>query len=650
MPYSSTPSLKAYLKEGGMEATQYDLNIETYDRLLHPEPLNELWKKTPWKVDLPAPTPGAPGRKKVGQMLAKQVDKITKGIEEAVSVFKSAEKFYNADEYAKALGILDGAILLISAASWELDAALESPARAIEASMDPSVNVYLPHIESFIEKIAAQKPGMVGLSVVWPRQMIPAIATAKLLREKLPDAHIALGGAYPTLIAHSIEKSPELFKVFDSFAVSEGEVATLGLARAVESGNKISEVPGIFYLDGDKVVRTSLPVMEDADVLPAPDFDGLPLDKYLSPEPVLPVFSSRGCYWRRCTFCLRPDRRTFSQRSPQQVVKDLTSLKRRYKARAFHFTDNAIRPRRMAEIADGISEAGLEVNWTARTRFSPEMKWDWCDQIAAGGCARIIFGVESASKRILEAMEKGFRIDDIPGVLQGLSKAGVDVTLYFMAGFPGEKTEDVRKTMQFTERLQKSLTPYAQFYVTLFALPHGSIIHQKPDQFGVKRIPEIKPDDLRNPYYYTFDASEGMKRKEAEKQYKQFMEHIEKSAHHPFRMPHDMLMRLMESQEGGAKAPEAKLLELDLIPKLAEDIRAQKGYLIKGKKRFRIDETLSDLIDLLDTKRTLKQVIRDLGKARKIPATTAFVYAQQLYDEGVIEVSQPTDKKPRKSR
>ena len=75
-----------------------------------------------------------------------------------------------------------------------------------------------------------------------------------------------------------------------------------------------------------------------------------------------------------------------------------------------------------------------------------------------------------------------------------------------------------------------------------------------------------------------------------------------------------------------------------------------KGYLLKGKKRFRIDEMLRDLIDLLDSKRTLKQVIRELSKARKIQATTAFVYSQQLYDEGVIEVSQPTDKKSRKSK
>ncbi len=649
MPSGSTPALNAYLKEGGVEATQYDFNIEVYDRILRPEPLLDLWKKTPWKKNLPSPAPVTPGRKKTGEMLAKKIDDITGGIEEALSAFRSAEKFFDHESYSNALRIMDDAMLLVSAAGWELDNALESPVKAIEAAMNPSINVYLSHLDKLVEKVASKKPGMMGLSVIHSRQMIPAIAVAKLVREKLPDIHIFLNGAYPTTIAHSIENSPELFDVFDSVAISEAEVASLGLARAVENGSKISEVPGIFHREGDNVVRTSLPVMEDADVLPAPNFDQLPLKKYLSPEPVLPVFSSRGCYWRRCAYCLRADRKTFSQRNPQQVVKDLTALKRRYKTRAFHFTDNAIRPRRMAEIADGITEAGLEVSWTAATRFSPEMTWDWCDQIAAGGCARIIFSIESASKMVLDRMDKGFRIEDVPGVLQGLSKAGVDSTLCFMVGFPGEKTEDVRKTMQFIERLQDSLTPYAQYYVSLFAPAHGSNVHQNREQFGIKNLPERAPNDLKNPYYYDFEVSNGMSSKEAVKLYREFIDRIEKLHRQPFRMPHDMLIQLAESQEGAAKAVEAKVLNLHHVPKLADDIRAEKGYLLKGNKRFRIDESLRDLIGLIDSKRTVKEIIKSLSKTRKIPATTSFVYTQQLYEEGLIEVSGAVGKKSGKA-
>lgn len=644
MPYSSTPCIKAYLKEGGIDVSQYDLNIEVYDSMLHPAPLIDLWKKTPWEDDLPAPSPGAPGRTQVGALLGRRVHEIFKGIEEAVSILRTSEKLYNPEKYRWALSILDGAILLISASSWELDDSLKSPAVAFEAAQNPSINVYLPYLTKYMDEILAQKPNLIGISVTWPRQMIPAISIAQYVKSKAPGIHVCLGGAYPTLIDHVIEQAPELFTIFDSIAISEGEVAVLSLAKAIESDGSIGEVPGILYLDNGKVSKTSLPVMEDADTLPTPDFDQLPLKKYLSPEPVLPVFSSRGCYWRKCTFCMRPDRRTFSQRSPQQVIKDLAALSKRHKTRAFHFTDNAIRPRRMSEIAEGLTEAGLEILWTARTRFSPEITWDWCDQVAAGGCARIIFGVESASKRILDIMDKGFHAEDIPETLQGLSKAGIDVSLYFIVGFPTEKIDESRKTIQYIGRLKDSLTPYAQYYATLFAAAHGSIVHQNPAQFGITRIERHDPGDMRNPYYYDFDVADGMSRTQAMEQYQEFVSTFEKLMVDTYRMPHDMLLRHKESQESISRA-ETKMLKMNFIPKLADDLRAEKGYLLKGQKRFRIDEQLRKLIELLDSKRSIKQIVQGLSKAGNIPTTTAFIYTQQLYEEGIIDMVEPEPKR-----
>jgi len=651
MPHGSTASIKAYLREGDIEVRQFDFNIEIYDRMLTPEVLSQLWKQTPWDKDLPAPTPGAPGRTRVGAMLARRVDEIIAGIEESVSVLKTLDKFYDPDSYRKAVATVDAAILLISASSWELDEALKNPATALAAAKDPSVNVYLPYIEEQIDKLATKKPEMLGLNVIWPRQMIPAISIALMAKEKLPGLHVSIGGDYPTFIEHVLMETPEMFEAFDSVILSEGEVASLALAKSVEKGGGPSEVPGILYLSEGKVVKTSLPVMEDADELPIPDYDQLPLKKYLSPEPVLPIFSSRGCYWRKCTFCMRADRRTFSQRSPQQVVKDITSLSRRYKARAFHFTDNAIRPRRMAEIADGITEAGLEILWTAKTRISPEMTWDWCDQIATGGCARIVFKLESASKKVLNSMEQGFRIEDVPEKLQGLSKAGIDATLHFMVGYPGENAEDARKTIQFVERLKDTVTPYAQYYATLFGIAHGSPIYADLKKFGVKKVEERDPKDMRNPYYYDFDASGGMSREEAVKGYGEMSALFEKLMSESVRMPHDMLMRFSESQDLPGKNRTVKMLQIASTPRLADDIRAAKGYLLKGKKKFRIDETMRAFIDFMDSGKTVKQIMSELGKQLDISTSATFIFIQQLYEEGIIETdevekkSNPTGKK-----
>jgi anaerobic magnesium-protoporphyrin IX monomethyl ester cyclase len=78
---------------------------------------------------------------------------------------------------------------------------------------------------------------------------------------------------------------------------------------------------------------------EDINSLPTPDFDGLPLDKYLSPVRVLPLQSSRGCYWGRCAFCTHSlgYGKRYQPRQPAKVAADIRQLKERYGVRYFAF-------------------------------------------------------------------------------------------------------------------------------------------------------------------------------------------------------------------------------------------------------------------------------------------------------------------------
>jgi radical SAM superfamily enzyme YgiQ (UPF0313 family) len=43
--------------------------------------------------------------------------------------------------------------------------------------------------------------------------------------------------------------------------------------------------------------------VEDVNALPTPDFEGLPLSRYLAPAPALPILTGKGCYFNRCKFC-----------------------------------------------------------------------------------------------------------------------------------------------------------------------------------------------------------------------------------------------------------------------------------------------------------------------------------------------------------
>ena len=79
-------------------------------------------------------------------------------------------------------------------------------------------------------------------------------------------------------------------------------------------------------------MRVTATRVEDVNALPTPDFEGLPLDRYLAPRLVLPILLGKGCYFNRCKFCEIPfinhvSTRSYRVRQADLVVKDVLELK-----------------------------------------------------------------------------------------------------------------------------------------------------------------------------------------------------------------------------------------------------------------------------------------------------------------------------------
>jgi anaerobic magnesium-protoporphyrin IX monomethyl ester cyclase len=103
----------------------------------------------------------------------------------------------------------------------------------------------------------------------------------------------------------------------DDFVVFEGETALLELVNQMDGKRDFSKVPNLIYRQNGKITVNQPFYSENINQLTAPNYDGFPLDLYLSPEPVLPVQFSRGCYYKDCAFCaLTLDHQNFRQRDP----------------------------------------------------------------------------------------------------------------------------------------------------------------------------------------------------------------------------------------------------------------------------------------------------------------------------------------------
>lgn len=135
--------------------------------------------------------------------------------------------------------------------------------------------------------------------------------------------------------------------------VFDGEVPLLRLCEALAGDGDLSRVPNLIYRDGDAIRATVRKEPEKIGDLPAPDFDGLPLDRYLAPHLTLPLLSARGCYFGKCAFCNvgYGEAENFSLMRSEMLAEQMVMLNRRYGTQHIFFADEALTPRTLREVS-----------------------------------------------------------------------------------------------------------------------------------------------------------------------------------------------------------------------------------------------------------------------------------------------------------
>lgn len=101
--------------------------------------------------------------------------------------------------------------------------------------------------------------------------------------------------------------------------------------------------------------------------------------------------------------------------------------------------------------------------------------------LAEGGCKRLMFGLESYNQRILDLMNKGFKVEEIGGIVEGCHEVGIEKRLMCMVGFPTETREEALETMRF---LIDYRGKYTSFVVQPFHLEGGTEIDYHPGDSG----------------------------------------------------------------------------------------------------------------------------------------------------------------------
>jgi radical SAM superfamily enzyme YgiQ (UPF0313 family) len=348
-------------------------------------------------------------------------------------------------------------------------------------------DAFLSLIEKVLSPVNQYHPDVVGFSQMMlpQREAIGALAYS-LHSEDIP---VLLGGASLWYNPQQYMCNSEInVPLFDVVFYGEGELPL----KAYINGEDLEKIPTIVYKK-DKIIKNEKTGIADLDQLLCPDFDDFPLKEYYSPEIVLPLLTSRGCYWKRCTFCTHySSYYTYRTRSVEQVVADLKTLHKRYGASHFLFADEMVHPHRFNDLSEAIIKEGLNIRYYAEAK--PKQFTDTLlKKMYASGARVLLWGVESGTQRILDLMDKGTTVKEIEHVLKDSHNAGIWNMVFMIVEYPTQTHEEIEKDIAF---LQKNAPYVSTVTGSQFKLETGSRMYEHPEQYGIK---EVHPAGAFNP-------------------------------------------------------------------------------------------------------------------------------------------------------
>ncbi len=243
----------------------------------------------------------------------------------------------------------------------------------------------------------------------------------------------------------------------------EGEQTLLELIETLsEEKNDFGKIDGLCFRENGKTICTkSRNVMRDLDSLPIPAWDLVNMLEYkMSWQQKSGYFSmnmstTRGCPFK-CNWCAKPIYgNRYNSRSVEHVVAELKLLKQLYDFDHIWFCDDifGLKPGWINEFASLIEKENLTFKYKIQSRVDLLLETNNIESLARSGCDTVWVGAESGSQKILDAMDKGTRVEQIYEATHLLKKHNIKPAFFLQFGYLGETKEDIKLTIQMLNDL-----------------------------------------------------------------------------------------------------------------------------------------------------------------------------------------------------
>lgn len=305
-------------------------------------------------------------------------------------------------------------------------------------------------------RLAAGSPGILGVYTnLITRRAVLDIVT----RAKARGWTVVLGG--PEAANYPAEY---LARGADVVVFGEGEETMAELLPAIEARgpHRLHGIAGTVFLDDDGAVTTNLdrPQIRDIDALPWPDRDAIDVSRYVDVwrehhgTGSVNLITARGCPYR-CRWCSHAVfGYTHRRRTVRGTADELEYLVQRYRPDIAWYADDVftIHHRWLYEYAAELKRRGLRIPFETISRADRMMQDDVLRTMAEMGCWRIWIGAESGSQQILDAMERGVKIEQVLFAAAAAKRHGIQVGMFLMWGYEGETVDDIAATVDLVKK------------------------------------------------------------------------------------------------------------------------------------------------------------------------------------------------------
>lgn len=360
----------------------------------------------------------------------------------------------------------------------------------------------IERLQLHIERV---QPKMVCISVPFPGNLYAAFRSAQWIKQYHPQINISMGGGFPNTELRSL-KDQRVFEFFDFITLDDGEAPIEQLLKYINREIAETELKRTFILQKNEVTYFNSAGCKDykqTDV-GTPDYSDLLLDQYISAiEVVNPMHSlwsdgrwnkltmAHGCYWGKCTFCdISLDYIKLYEPVAAKLLCDrMETIIAQTGNNGFHFVDEAAPPALMRALALEIIKRKLIVSWWTNVRFEKSFTRDLCLLLKTSGCIAVSGGLEVASDRLLQLIDKGVTVAQVARVNKHFTEAGIMVHAYLMYGFPTQTAQETIDSLEMIRQLFKTAVLQSAFWHQ-FAMTAHSPVGMNPEKYNVKRAKE----------------------------------------------------------------------------------------------------------------------------------------------------------------